>query len=78
MALGVIFGVSYSFAAFFESLSAQFGANRPLVEDYARQAREAFQAEWERERPREMEPAPTTNRTRTGCAGSKPACGVHP
>lgn len=31
VALGVIFGVSYSFAAFFESLSAQFGANRADV-----------------------------------------------
>ena len=33
-ALGVIFGVSYSFAAFFESLSAQFGANRADVALY--------------------------------------------
>ena len=37
---------------------AQQAALREQAWDYARQAREAFQAEWEHERPREMEPAP--------------------
>ena len=36
---------------------AQQAALRELARDYARQAREAFQAEWEHERHREMEPA---------------------
>ena len=38
---------------------AQQAALREQAWEYARQAREAFQAEWEHERPREMEPAPT-------------------
>lgn len=36
---------------------AQQAALREQAWEYARQAREAFQAEWERERPYEMEPA---------------------
>ena len=38
---------------------AQQAAIREQARAFARQAREAFQAEWERERPREIEPAPT-------------------
>ncbi len=38
---------------------AQQAALREQAWEYARQAREAFQAEWEHERSREMEPVPT-------------------